>query len=128
MKSRGFPKVASSPDSSALVQGGAGQRSIDPPFPMESEPLPIEPIGQIPPAEETNSPLLLIVKLVGALLSGDWLLYAMLALNTGMYLWDWYRAWLTANGKAPLLSDAQKKEIADFLGGLLNRPNPPANP
>lgn len=106
------------------AEGGAKQRNIDPPFPPESEPLPIEPFGQIPPDDSSNAGAL-IARLLAVLFggSGNWAIFALILLNTGMYAWDWYRARLAEQGKTPLLSDAQKKQITEFLEGLLNRRN-----
>lgn len=142
MHTLGYPKLANkSPrlDSSFVVNGGARQQpvGVDPPFRQFTDPLPPDPRmpSQYPPASQVSpdgNPLSLLGLLIASLFGGQSLLtlgaLAMLV-NTAMYCWDWYRAYLKNQGKEPIFTDAQKAEIAAFLTSILGgqKPtNPPA--
>lgn len=151
MSKHGYPKEP--PKNAGLVTesvvGGAAQGSpespigVDPPFVTPSAPDPFNPSpspsvpSQWPPQQPSPSPqnpsgepsLIALVTLLMSLLGGggNWMIFLMLALNTGMYLWDWYRERLKAQGKVPLISDAMKKQLEDLLAALAQK-NPQSVP
>lgn len=141
MHTLGYPKLAiKSPrlDSSVVVNGGARQQpaGVDPPFRQYTDPLPPDPRmpSQYPPASQVSpngNPLSLLGLLISSLFGGQSLsMLAALAIfvNTAMYCWDWYRAWLKNQGKEPVFTDAQKAEIAAFLTSILGGQKPTSPP